>query len=97
MKRYAEDKQAAKQARKAAKKIIERYYTTTLETIAQHPTNVIAHFNLGILLKAKGDMKGAEAEYRTAIAIADHPGAHTNLTLLLKQNAALLLKTLPRP
>ena len=49
------------------------------------------HSNLGILLKKKGDLAGAEAAYRRVIEIdPEHAEAHSNLGSLLKMKADTL-------
>jgi Flp pilus assembly protein TadD len=46
---------------------------------------VLAHLNLGVLLKKKGDVDGAEAEYLKAIEIDPrHVDAHLNLSRAMR-------------
>ena len=46
--------------------------------------DAVTHYNLGIALKAKGDLDGAIAEYRAAInQLPNYPEAHLSLGIAL--------------
>lgn len=53
--------------------------------IELEPRDVEARVNLGVLLAARGDLKGAEALYREALALRpEQASAHFNLAFLLR-------------
>ena len=52
--------------------------------IALDPNHANAHNNLGVVLRAQGEVVAAEAAYRAAIRLdSGHSDAYTNLGLLL--------------
>jgi tetratricopeptide (TPR) repeat protein len=54
------------------------------DTVAKHPANEYAHYNLGVVLYAKGDPAGAVVQYREALRIQpDYAEAHNNLGIAL--------------
>jgi tetratricopeptide (TPR) repeat protein/tRNA A-37 threonylcarbamoyl transferase component Bud32 len=58
--------------------------------LAVKPTSSVAHYNLGVALKAKGDREGAIRCYREAIRISPTDAwAHTNLGVALYTKADL--------
>ena len=51
--------------------------------VRTEPGSVLAHFNLGVALKDRGDLDGARAEWALALAIRpDDPGTHAQLGTL---------------
>ena len=61
-----------------------RCYQKVIEINSEHAE---AHINLAIMLKAKGDLVGAEIAYRRAIKInPEHAGAHYVLAVVLEEN-----------
>ena len=54
------------------------------DTVAKHPANEYAHYNLGVVLYAEGNAPGAIAQYRAALQIQpSYAEAHNNLGIAL--------------
>jgi len=55
------------------------------DVIAGHPDAALAHYNLGLALRSRGDYHGALAHYRRAIALEPrHAEAHNNIAFVLR-------------
>jgi tetratricopeptide (TPR) repeat protein len=60
------------------------------DTVSKAPQNTGARNNLGIALAAEGDLTGAEAQYRAALALApDLADVHNNLANVLAKKGLL--------